>query len=163
MRRAIFSLIFVILLGSTPAAHAADVTIEGFANLTYDNPVKLKKTGCQDLKFSYVTDDNLARENTVFLVQLVHKSKKLIYGGAVWFSTFTSKGPDALPSMSRIGTLKIKICRTAWTMGTGVNKEKLPAVAPGTYRLYFAGGYVDPETGVKTGDKVEVYRTLKII
>jgi hypothetical protein len=48
-------------------------------------------------------------------------------------------------------------------MGTGVNKEKLPAVAPGTYRLYFAGGYVDPETGVKTGDKVEVYRTLKII
>jgi hypothetical protein len=145
-----------------PAAYAADVTIEGFASLTYEDPVKLKTTGCQDIKFSYVTDDNLARENTVFLVQLVHKSKKIIYGGAVWFSTFTSKGPDALPSMSRIGTLKIKICRNAWTMGTGASKEKLPAVVPGTYRLYFAGGYVDPETGTKTGDKVEVYRMLKI-
>ena len=145
-----------------PVAHAADVTIEGFANLNYEDSVKLKKTGCQDLPFPYMTDDNLVRENTVFLVQLVHKSKKIVYGSAVWFSKVTSKGPDALPSMSRIGTLKIKICRKAWTTGTGANKEKFPAVIPGTYMLYFAGGYVDPETGMKTGDKVEVYKTLKL-
>lgn len=162
MRRTIFGLIFVILLSYTPAAHAADVTIEGFANITYEDSVKLKKTGCQDLTFPYMTDDNLVRENTVFLVQLVHKSKKIIYGSAVWFSKVTSKGIDALPSMSRIGTLKIKICRTAWTMGAGANKERLPAVTPGTYRLYFAGGYLDPETGMKTGDKVEVYKTLRL-
>jgi len=160
MRKVIFGLIFVFLLGSMPAAHAADVKIEGFANLTYEDLVKLKAKGCQDLKFSYVTDDNLARENTVFLVQLVHKSKKLIYGGAVWFSTTTYKGPDALPPMSRIGTLTIKICRKAWEMGTGSKKEKFPAVNPGTYRLYFAGGNLNPDTGAKSGDKVEVTKTL---
>jgi len=162
VRRTIFGSVLVILLSHTPAAHAADVRIEGFANLSYVDSVKLKKTGCQDLTFSYMTDDDLARENTVFLVQLVHNSKKTIYGSAVWFSKITSKGPEALPPMSRIGTLKIKICRTAWTMGTGANKEKLPAIGTGTYRLYFAGGYLDPETGLKTGDKVEVYKTLKL-
>jgi hypothetical protein len=47
-------------------------------------------------------------------------------------------------------------------MGTGALKEKFPAVTPGSYRLYFAGGYVDPETGAKTGDKVEVNKTLRL-
>jgi hypothetical protein len=162
MRRAIFILLTVVLLGYMPTAHGAEVKIEGFANLTYEDSVRLNTARCQDLKFSYVTEDDLARENTVFLVQLVHKSKKLIYGGAVWFSKFTSDGPDALPAMSRIGTLKIKVCRNSWSLGTGENKEKFPAVKPGTYRLYFAGGYVDPESGEKTGDKVEVFRTLKL-
>jgi hypothetical protein len=162
MRKALFCLMLVVVMGSMPPAHAAEVTIEGFATLTYQDQVKLKVSGCQDLRFSYTTEEDLARENTVFLVQLVHKSKKQIYGGAVWFSEFTSKGPDALPSMSRIGTLKIKVCRNSWVMGAGALKEKFPAVSPGSYRLYFAGGYVDPETGAKTGDKVEVFRTLKL-
>lgn len=162
MRKVLFGLILVVVMGSMPSAHATDVTIEGFATLTYQDPIKLKTSGCQDLKFSYITEDDLARENTVFLVQLVHKSKKLTYGGAVWFSEITSRGPDVLPSMSRIGVLKLKVCRNSWVMGTGALKEKFPAVIPGSYRLYFAGGYVDPETGAKTGDKVEVYKTLKL-
>ena len=162
MRKVLFGLIVVAVLGSMPTAQAADVTIEGFATLTYQDPIKLKASGCQELRFSYITEDDLARENTVFLVQLVHKSKKLIYGGAVWFSEITSRGPDALPSMSRIGILKLKVCRNSWVMGTGALKEKFPAVTPGSYRLYFAGGYVDPETGAKTGDKVEVNKTLRL-
>ena len=152
-------LVVGLSLGTLPA-HADDVTIPGFADLNYSNPVKLKSSGCQELKFSYITDDNLARESTVFLVELVHKSKKIIYGGAVWFSAMTYKGPDALPSMSRIGNLKIKVCRKAWVMGSGSNQEKFPAVNPGTYRLYFAGGNMDPDTGAKSGDKVEVTKTL---
>ena len=160
MKKILISLLVVGLSLGPTQAHADDVTIPGFADINYSNPVKLKSSGCQDLKFSYVTDDTLARENTVFLVQLVHKSKKIVYGGAVWFSAMTYKGPDALPSMSRIGTLKIKVCRKAWVMGTGSNQEKFPAVTPGTYRLYFAGGTMDPETGAKSGDKVEVIKTL---
>lgn len=163
MKKAIFALIFILIFGNLQNANAADVTIDGFSNITYEDTVKLKATGCQNIKFSYFTDDALARENTVFLVQLVHKSKKIVYGGAAWFSTFTSMGPDALPSMSRIGTLSMKVCRSAWALGKGVNKQKYPAVTPGTYRLYFAGGFVDPESGAKTGDKIEVYKKLKLI
>ena len=155
-------LIMLVISSTTNIAKAANLTIPGFAEINYQSSVKLKPKGCQNLKFSYVTDDNLARENTVFLVQLVHKTKKIVYGGAVWFSAFTSKGPDALPAMPRIGTLQIKICRNAWTAGTDANQQKYPAVIPGTYRLYFAGGYVDPETGEKTGEKIEELRQIKL-
>ena len=162
MRRVLIIVLTLSLSLGVAPAKADDVTIPGFATINYSNVVKLKTKGCQELKFSYVTDENLALENTVFLVQLVHKSKKIVYGGAAWFSTFTSKGPEALPSMPRIGSLKIKICRNSWVMGTGSNQQKYPAVNPGTYRLYFAGGYVDPETGSKTGEKIEVIKSLKL-
>jgi len=162
MRRVLIAFLSISLsLGVTPA-NAEDVTIPGFAKINYSKVVRLKTKGCQELKFSYVTDENLALENTAFIVQLAHKSKKIVYGGAAWFSTFTSQGPDALPSMPRIGSLKIKICRNSWVMGMGSNQQKYPAVNPGTYRLYFAGGYVDPETGVKIGEKIEVIKSLKL-
>jgi hypothetical protein len=163
MKKIIFGLIFILFTLHLPAAQASDATIQGFVSITYDDPVKLKKTGCQELNFSYMTEDALARENTVFVIQLIHKSKKILFGGTAWFSKFTSNGPEALPSMPRIGNLKIKVCRTPWLMGSGANAMKVSAIKPGKYRLYFAGGYVDPETGEKTGEKVEIYKTLKVI
>ena len=162
MRKVLLAFLILVLTFPTSSASAENITIPGFAEISYDNVTKLKTKGCQELKFSYVTDDNLARENTVFLVQLVHKSKKIVYGGAVWFSTFTSRGSDALPAMPRIGVLKIKICRNAWIAGAGANQQKYPAVNPGTYRLYFAGGFVDPDTGAKTGDKIEVIKQIRL-
>jgi hypothetical protein len=163
MRKIILGLIFILFSGHLPAAQAAEVTIEGFVSITYEDPIKLKKTGCQELNFSYITEDALSRENTVFVVQLIHKSKKIFYGGTAWFSKFTSNGPEALPAMPRIGNLKIKVCRTPWSLGSGANAMKVSAMKPGKYRIYFAGGYRDPETGEKTGEKVETYKTLKVI
>jgi hypothetical protein len=72
-------------------------------------------------------------------------------------------GEDALPAMPRIGTLKIKLCRNAWIAGTGTNQQRYPAVNPGKYRLYFAGGFVDPETGGPTGEKIEIFKSLKLV
>ena len=157
-------LLVCLILSTTviPYANADEVVIQGFATLDYPTKVKLRTSGCQTISISYVTDDNLARENSVFLVQLVHKSKKVFFSGATWFSNITSYGPDALPAMSRIGTLNLKICRKPWVMGTGPNKEKIPAVTPGLYRLYFAGGYVDADTGEKIGEKIEVTKSIKL-
>jgi hypothetical protein len=162
MRKVLLTFLILVLIFPASPASAEKITIPGFTEISYDNLVKLKSKGCQELKFSYVTDDNLARENTVFLVQLAHKTKKIVYGGAAWFSTFTSKGPDALPAMPRIGVLKMKICRNSWIAGTGANQQRYPAVNPGTYRLYFAGGFVDPDTGAKTGDKIEVIKKIRL-
>ena len=144
-------------------AFADNASIEGFADISYQNPIKLKATGCQNLQFSYMTNDSLARENTVFLMQLVHKSKKIVYGGAAWFSTLTSSGPDPLPSMPRIGKLKMKVCRNAWASSPEIKGISYQGVNPGQYRIYFVGGYVDPVTGAKTGDKVEIFRTVNLI
>ncbi len=150
-----------LLLVSTPS-HADETTINGYVNLTYTNPIKLKSSGCQNVAFPYITDDSLARENTVFLIQLVHKTKKIIYGGTVWFSSLTSKGADALPAMSRIGTLQMKICRKPWSSGVGSNKINYPGVTPGSYRLYFAAGNVDPLTGGPSGSKIELIKPVSI-
>jgi hypothetical protein len=151
-----------LILGVSPAK-ADDVTIPGFAVLSYSKIIKLKAKGCQEMKFEYTTEENLPRENTVFLVQLVHKTKKIVYGGTAWFSTFTYMGEDSLPAMPRIGTLKMKLCRNGWIAGSGPNQQKYPAVNPGKYRLYFVGGFVDPETGGPIGDKIEIFKSLKLI
>lgn len=161
MRRVIaLALIFSLI---TPYSHAiaAETTIPGFATINYPNTVKLKKSGCQDLNFEYETDDSLSRENTVFLIQIIHTSKKVIYGDGAWYSTLTSRGPEALMAMSRIGTVPMKVCRKPWLSGKGVNQVKVPGINPGTYRLYFAGVYVDPVTGGKLGEKIEVMKTIK--
>jgi hypothetical protein len=73
--------------------------LPGFADLTYPDSVKLKNKGCQEIKFSYVVDESLPLVNTAFIVQLVHKTKKIMYGYSYWFSDISTT--DGLPSMSR--------------------------------------------------------------
>lgn len=143
-----------------PTAYADEVTIEGFATLNYPAQVKLKATGCQYVSVPYVTDDNLARENTVFFVAITPTNSKQSYGYAAWFSTQTAMGDQALPSMSRIGKLQVKVCRKPFIYSSAATK-KTPGIKPGTYRIFFNAGYLDPVTGDIVGEKIEITRSIK--
>ena len=154
--------IFLILAFGAPiaAASAEETTIPGFATLTYPNVVKLKKTGCQEVPFQYVTDENLPRENTVFFVAITPFNSKRPFGYAAWFSTQTYKRTNALPPMARIGTLKLKVCRNSFMYSSNATK-KTPGIKPGTYQLYFNASYVDAQTGELVGEKIEIPKIIK--
>ena len=160
-RGVILALMVTLFWGSTPAVAVDHTSIPGFTELTYPGKVKLKPTGCQIITFSYLNDEALPMKNTVFLVQIVPKTRSNPkYGGIVWFSLITSRGPNAIPSLPRAGTLEAKVCRKAWIEGKGANKMSYAGIAPGTYRLYFAGVNVNPTTGKKVGRKIEVLKPI---
>ena len=152
-------LISLLITVATPA-YADEATLEGFATFSYSSVVKLKKTGCQVIPIKYVTNEDLPRENTVFLVAITPKTNKTAYGYEAWFSTQTYMGDDAPPTMSRVGVLNLKVCRKPWLYSSKATK-KTPAIVPGTYRLFFDGGYRDPITGEVLGEKTEVIKTIK--
>jgi hypothetical protein len=158
----ILALVVVLIPYSISPAFANQVIIDGFATLTYPSSVKLKKSGCQIIPVNYVTDDNLSRENTAFLVAIVPQSSKQTYGFAAWISTLTYLGEDALPPMARIGTLQVKVCRKAWIYSSSATKPT-PAIKPGTYRIFFNAGNYDAVTGVLLEDRIEIIRTIKFI
>jgi len=160
MRKRTISLLICLTLGLMPEANADQVAIDGFATLNYPAKVKLKSTGCQEILFDYVTDDTLARENTVFFVAITPTNSKQSLGYAAWFSTQTYMGEKALPPMARIGTLRVKVCRKAFMYSTAATK-KTPGINPGTYRVYFDAGNLDPETGAISGEKIEITRLIK--
>lgn len=141
-------------------ASADQVVIEDFVTIGYPQSVKLKKTGCQEIAFPYVTSENLPRENTVFLVAITPIKSKQAYGYAAWFSTQTYMGEKALPPMARIGSLKVKVCRKPFLYSSKSTK-KTPAISPGKYRIHFDASYIDPETGGLTGDKFEEFRDIE--
>lgn len=147
-------------MGIMPPASADEIVLEGFATLNYPTSVKLKKTGCQVIPIKYITDDNLARENTVFVVAITPMENKRAYGYATWFSTQTSMGDKAFPPMARIGTLDVKVCRKPF-LYTPKSTRKTPGINPGTYRIFFNAGYTDPTTGALVGDKIELTRLIK--
>lgn len=134
--------------------------IPGYANINFPSTVKLKQSGCQSIPFRYVTDENLERENTVFLVAITPLNSKKAFGYATWFSTQTSQGDKALPSMARIGTLLVKVCRKSFLSSSKATK-KTPGISPGTYRVFFNASATDSITGVLIGEKVEILRTIK--
>lgn len=160
MKKLILLPLVSIFLSTMAPAYADQVTLGGFATFTYPSIVKLKKSGCQEIPVGYVTDDNLSRENTVFLVAIIPKTSKRAYGYAAWFSTQTYMGEKALPPMSRIGILQIKVCRKAWIYFSKATRPT-PAIVPGTYRLFFKGGNADPVTGELRDEKIEITRTIK--
>jgi hypothetical protein len=122
--------------------------------------VKLKKTGCQNIPFKYVTDENLSRENTVFIVAITPKESNRVFGFATWLSTQTSMGEKALPPMARIGVLQVKICRKAFMYSRNSTNLTL-AAKPGTYTANFRAGNTDPVTGSLIGERIELTREIK--
>ena len=164
MLKKIFLILFVTLLGiSTPAFADTTVSIPGFTEISYPTAVKIGSSGCKTIKFTYLNDENLAQENSVFLIQILHKTKKINQGFGAWFSNITSN-PNSIEigPLPRAGVLPIKICKKKWTTGSGTNKETMAATPPGTYRIYFAAGFVDAVTGAPLDGKIEIFRTLKV-
>ena len=151
----------VLAMGVIPSAHAEEIIIDGYVTINYPATVKLKKTGCQNIAFKYVTDENLSRENTVFLVAITPNDSKRVYGYAAWFSTQTYMGDKALPPMARIGVLQVKVCRKAFMYSSNSTKLTL-ASKPGTYTVYFNAGTYDA-TGSLTGEKIELKRKIKFV
>jgi hypothetical protein len=162
MRRIALLLASILCVSSIPSAHADQIVLDGYATLDFPATVKLVKTGCQNIPFKYVTDDNLSRENTVFLVAITPNDSKRVYGYAAWFSTQTALGDKALPPMARIGVLQVKVCRTAFMYSKSSTKLTL-AAKPGTYKIYFNAGNTDPATGSLIGEKIELIRKIKFI
>lgn len=153
-------LMSVLMMLPTYSAQADQVIIEDFVTITYPQSIKLKKTGCQEITFPYVTSDTLPRENTAFLIAITPVKSKQTYGYAAWFSTQTHLGEKALPPMARIGSLKVKVCRKAFLYSSNSTK-KTPAISPGVYRIHFDATYIDPETGGLIGEKFEEYRDIR--
>lgn len=148
-----------LLMNPTYSAIADQVVIEDFVTINYPQSIKLKKTGCQEIAFPYVTSENLPRENTAFLIAITPIKNKQTYGYAAWFSTQTYKGENALPPMARIGSLKVQICRKAFFYSSKSTKKTL-ASSPGKYRIIFNATYIDPITGGPTGEKFEEIREI---
>jgi hypothetical protein len=153
------SVLFLNVCCITDQAYAGTRTtvLPGFANLTYPDSFKLKNKGCQEIKFSYVVDESLPLVNTVFIIQLVHKTKKIMYGYSYWFSDISTT--DGLPSMSRIGTIPMKICRNNWEVKAKNETTKYVGVKPGSYSLYFAFGFYD---GINVSDKKVILEPIKL-
>ena len=161
MRKLMFLLTLVLAMGVIPSAHAEEIIIDGYVTINYPATVKLNKTGCQNIAFKYVTDENLSRENTVFLVAITPNDSKRVYGYAAWFSTQTYMGDEALPPMARIGVLQVKVCRKAFMASSKSTKLTL-ASKPGTYTVVFGAGTYDA-TGSLTGEKIEFKRKIKFV
>ena len=160
MRKLCLVLTVLLIFSSAPSAHADQAVLEGFATFTYPTIVKLKKSGCQEIQIKYTTDENLARENTVMIVALTPTNSRRAYGYSAWMSTLTFMGEKALPAMSRIGILPIKICRKEWMYSSKATKLT-PAVNPGTFRLVFGGSTYDAVSGEMSTEKIEIYRKIK--
>lgn len=148
---------------SSPAFAESTVVIPGFTEITYPSEVKIGSSGCKTIKFTYVNDEDLVQENSVFLIQILHKTKKVTQGFGAWFSTMTANPSVVeLGALPRAGVIPIKLCKMKWTTGTGSNKATLAATPPGTYRIYFTAGYVDAVTGAALPGKIEIFKTLKV-
>lgn len=141
-------------------ANADEVVLEGFATFNFPSTVKLRKTGCQEIKVNYVTDEDLPRENSVMIVAITPMNSRRAHGYAAWLSTLTYMGEDALPAMARIGTLPIKVCRKAWMFSAKATKLT-PAITPGTYQIIFGGSFYDAVTGEMNDGKIEISRKIK--
>lgn len=156
-------IISFMLFSSYSSAFAAgfsETVIPGYVSVKYSSQIKLKMSGCQNINFDYLIDENLPLENTVWLVQIVHLTKKQIFGGTAWFSVLTYKGEDATPSLPRVGKRVAKVCRNKWTQTSSDSKENFLGIKPGKYRLYFAGVTLDPVTGEMLGEKTEFFKSI---
>lgn len=159
MRKTVWATLLLMLVGNMPTAHADQVVIPGYATLTFDNKVKLVKTGCQIVPFKFITDENLARENTVFAVAITPKNSKKSFGFAPWYSRLTYLGEKAPPPMARIGVLQVKVCRFPYLYSPKATK-KTPAITTGTHNVVFDASLTDPETGALVGEKIELVRKI---
>jgi hypothetical protein len=162
-KKLVASIVAILMSTSSPAFADATVVIPGFTEISYPSEVKIGSSGCKTIKFTYVNNEDLAQENSVFLIQILHKTKKVTQGFGAWFSTMTANPSSVdLGPLPRAGVIPIKICKKKWTTGTGSNKATLAATPPGTYRIYFTAGFVDAVTGAALPGKIEIFKTLKV-
>ena len=159
MKKIIALTISILAITPLSSAQADQVLIPGFANISYQSRVKLVKTGCQEISFKYETDENLSRENTVFLIAITPQKTKKAFGYVAWFSTQTYMGESALPPMARIGVLRMKVCRKPFLYSPN-STTKTPGISPGTYRLFFNAGTTNSITGELEGTKIELIRSI---
>lgn len=163
MKKIIASVLVLILSLATPAYADTTVVIPGFTEISYPSQVMIGSSGCKTIKFTYVNDETLPQENSVFLIQILNKSTKVTHGFGAWFSKLTANpSSNELGSLPRVGVIPIKICKKKWSIGSGANKKTLAATPPGTYRIYFVAGYVDPVTGAPLDGKIEIFKSLKV-
>ena len=170
MKRSLYKVLPLLMLFScmlpvTPAEGNASATVEipGFTEVSYPPNVTLGKSGCKTINFKYVNDEYLVQENSVFLIQILHKTKKITHGYGAWFSVITSNPSSIeLGPMPRAGIIPVKLCKKKWYAGSGANRKAMAATLPGTYRIYFAAGYVDATTGNPLEGKQELFKTLKV-
>lgn len=141
-------------------AASTSMVLPGFAEINYPNSIKLKAKGCQEIKFEYVIAEELQSKDSVYVIQLVHKSKKIVYGGVAWFSELTYTGEN-FPSMSRIGVLPMKICRNNWVFKANSGATNYSAVKPGSYDFYFSYGYL-AQDGSVLGEKNIIRKPIKL-
>jgi hypothetical protein len=145
-----FFIVFVLMFNSPTVVSAKEnIALPGYANFSFENPIRLKAKGCQDILLEYVTEDSLPRENTVMAIAIDNgiPGDGIGYGQATWFSKMTYKGAPKISYVwPRIGTLKLKVCRNNWTQGTGKNKVKWLKVIAGNYDLSFFGSTMNTET-----------------
>ncbi len=162
MKKFVFFLTLVLAINVSPFAYADEIVIDGYATINYPSTIKLNKKGCQNIAFEYVTDENLPRENTAFMVAITPNESKRVYGYAAWLSTLTFMGDKALPSMARIGVLQVKVCRKAFMHSPSSTKLTL-ASKPGIYTVYFNAGKYDANTGSLSEDRIEIKRKIKFL
>lgn len=162
-RKILILLVSFNLLSTSLTAEAvnySETLIPGYVTVKYPSQVTLKSSGCQNVNFEYLIDEDLSLENTVWLVQIIHLSKKQLFGEAAWFSVMTYKGEDAIPSLPRAGNRTAKVCRKQWTQKSTETTRTYAAINPGKYRLYFAGVTLDPVTGGMLGEKTEFFKSI---
>jgi hypothetical protein len=160
--------IFILLISfnlvstslSAEAVSYTEARIPGYATVKYPNQVTLKSSGCQNINFEYLIEEDLSLENTVWLVQIIHLTKKQLFGEAAWFSVMTYKGDEAIPSLPRAGKRTAKVCRNQWTQKSSDTTRTYTGIKPGKYRLYFAGVTLDPVTGDMLGEKTEFFKSI---
>ena len=162
MKRFIILSTLILAMNVIPSAYADEIVLDGYVTINYPSTVKLNKKGCQNIPFQYITDENLPRENTVFMVAITPNDSKRVYGYAAWLSTLTFKGEKALPPMARIGVLQVKVCRKAFMYAPSSTKLTL-ASKPGTYTVYFNAGTYDAATGSLNEERIEIKRKIKFI
>jgi hypothetical protein len=160
MRRIVIVLLMISLITVPAPAYAEEVVLEGFATFNFPSTVKLRKTGCQEIKINYVTDEDLPRENSVMIVAITPVNSRRAHGYAAWLSTLTYMGDDALPPMARLGVLPVKVCRKAWQYSEKATRLT-PAVTAGTYQIIFGGSFYDAVTGEMKEGKIEISRKIK--
>ena len=121
-----FLLVIVLMFNTSTLVSAKEnITLPGYANFTFENPVILKAKGCQNILLEYETEDSLPRENTAMAIYIDNglPGDGIRYGQTAWFSKMTYEGARKIPYVwPRIGTLRLKVCRNNWTEGIGKDK-----------------------------------------
>jgi hypothetical protein len=144
----ILSLI-ISYLNQTPSfAATTNLELVGVVKISYSSPVKLVKTGCQNLKMKYKVNEDFPRIDSAFAINIAKEAKKSSLAAEVgWYSSFSSTEMSDVVAMARQGYFDLKLCRKkyikTWNNGEASSYN---GISPGKYIVYIGGGSYNPET-----------------